>query len=243
MTGHKPVRRNTIAHASLSGVGCLPRPLLLITPTLSEYTAVRTAVTDWLADGKLQLAMCGMGPACAAALCQQLERSGWLGNMALIGWAGGLCPNLAAGDSVLADAAMNIHGQRVPLAPPNLPGTKVGALLTTPAPLLTQQAKKAVQKSNALAVEMEAYPLAVWAAAHNLPFVHARVILDAANEALPDLGDALDAFGRVRPGRLAQRLLAQPPMTLDLLRLAHRAKKLEPNLQALARAVAALWQQ
>ena len=91
-------------------------------------------MTDWSADGKLQLAICDMGLACAAALCQQLERSGWLENMALIGWAGGLCPNLATGDSVLADAAMNIHGQRVSLVPPNLPGTKVGALLSAPAP-------------------------------------------------------------------------------------------------------------
>jgi len=91
MTGHKSVRRNTIAHASLSGVGCLPRSLSLITPTLSEYAAVRTAVTDWSADGKLQLAICGMVLACTAALCQQLERSGWLGNMALIDWGGDLC--------------------------------------------------------------------------------------------------------------------------------------------------------
>ncbi len=217
------------------------QPFLLIAPTLPEYSAIRAAVAERLVNDA-QVVLCGMGPARATALCQQLEKSGWVGSMALIGWAGGLRPNLAAGDSVLADAAINIHGQRLSLAPPNLPG-QVGALLSVAAPLLTQQAKKAVQESNALAVEMEAFPLAAWAAAHKLPFVHARVILDAAHESLPDLGDALDAFGRVRPGRLIQRLAAQPRVALDLLRLTQRVKKLEPKLKALARAVAALWQQ
>ncbi len=51
----------------------------------------------------------------------------------------------------------------------------------------TPQAKRDAQRSGALAVEMEAYPLAAWAAAHRLLFIHARVILDAVDESLPDL--------------------------------------------------------
>jgi len=215
--------------------------LLLITPTFSEYAAARAALADMLAEGELELQVCGMGQACAAALCRWLaERACDLRGLALIGWAGGLHPDLTAGDIVLADAALNTEGQRAPCSVVNLPGARVGALLSVSAPLLTPQAKQAASSSDALAVEMEAYPLAVWAEAHNLPFVHVRVVLDPVNEALPDLGDALDACGRVRPGRLALRLLTHPRLALNLLRLARRMRELDPVLGALARAVSTL---
>jgi nucleoside phosphorylase len=213
---------------------------LLIAPTPSEYAAVRVAVSDRLVGGSLRVVQCGMGPERVTALCRQLECSGWTGSLALVGWAGGLCPDLVAGDLVLAGAAVDAHGHRVPLAPASLPGARVGAMLCVSAPLLTLQAKRAVQGSGALAVEMEAYPLASWAAARGLPFVHARVILDTAHESLPHLGDALDPSGRVRPLRLARRLLTRPRMALSLLQLAHRARELDPRLKELARAVAAL---
>jgi len=213
--------------------------LLFITPTYAEYAAVRAAVADRLAGGTLWLALCGIGPARALALSRRLERSGWTGTLALLGWAGGLSPHLAAGDLVVADAALDGGGQRVPLLPPDLPGATVGPLLSAPALLLTAQAKRDARSSGALAVEMEAYPLAAWAAARNLPFVHARIILDTASDALPDLGDALDVLGRVRPARLIRRLLGRPRTALSLLALARRVRELEPALQALARALAA----
>jgi nucleoside phosphorylase len=215
--------------------------LLLITPTFSEYTPARAAVADVLTGSELELKVCGMGQASAMALCQRLAgRTGELRGLALIGWAGGLQRDLAAGDIVLADAALDAEGQRAPCSMANLPGARVGALLSVSAPLLTPQAKQAAASSGALAVEMEAYPLAAWAWAHDLPFIHARVILDPVSEALPDLGDALDAFGRVRPGRLASRLLTQPQLILDLLRLARRMRELGPVLSALARTISTL---
>ena len=216
------------------------KPLLLITPTHSEYTAVRAALADRLVEGRLELVKCGMGMAAAAALCQRLERSGWTGSMVLLGWAGGLSPDLAAGDCVVADAAVDSDGRRVSLATPELPGATVGPLLCVDTPLLTPQAKHDAWLSGALAVEMEAYPLAVWAAARPAPFIHARVILDTVDEALPDLGDALDAQGRVRPVRLAARLVARPRTALSLLWLARRVRALDQALGALARAVVAL---
>lgn len=216
--------------------------ILLITPTFSEYTPARAAVADLLKEGELELQVCGMGQASATALCQRLAgRAGELRGLALIGWAGGLCSELTAGDRVLAEAALDVQGRRAPCTVIDLPGARVGALLTVPAPLLTRQAKSAAWGSGALAVEMEAFPLAVWAKAHDLPFVHARVILDPVHETLPDLGDALDTFGRVRPGRLVRRLLAQPRLLLDLLHLARRWQTLNPILGQLARAVAQAW--
>jgi hypothetical protein len=88
---------------------------------------------------------------------------------------------------------------------------------------------------------MEAYPLAAWARAHNLPFVHARVILDAADEALPDLGDALDPLGRPHPGRLARRTLLHPGLAIAALRLVGRVRRLGPALGEVARAVVQSW--
>lgn len=220
------------------------KSLLLVTPTFPEYTLVRAAVGDLLANDGLEVHVCGMGQVSATALCQRLEaRTHSLRGLALIGWAGGLCPNLAAGDIVLADAALDVQGERVPCTVIELPGAEVGTLLTVPAPLLTPQAKSATWNCGALAVEMEAYPLAVWARAHNLPFVHARVILDPVSEALPDLGDALDLFGRVRRGRLARRLLARPWLAVALLRLACRIQTLGPVLSQVARTVAQAWQE
>ena len=213
------------------------QPLLLLTPTLSEYAPVRAAVADKLANGELQLAAFGIGQTCAKTLCQQLERTAGFGRIALIGWAGGLCPDLTAGNVVVANTALNVQGQSAPCVPVSLPDARVGALLSVSVPLLTPQAKRAAQSCSALAVEMEAYPLAAWANAHRLPFVHARVILDTVDEALPDLGDALDALGRVRPRRLATELLLRPWLAFGLLRFFRRMKKLDPILRALARAI------
>ena len=217
------------------------QPLLLLAPTLSEYAPVRAALADRLANGELQLAAFGIGQSCATTLCERLESTGWSGRMALIGWAGGLCSDLTAGDVVLANAALNVQGQSTPCMAVSLPGARVGALLSVPAPLLTPQAKRTAQSCGALAVEMEAYPLAAWAWAHDLSFIHARVILDTVGETWPDLGDALDVLGRVRPGRLATRLLARPRLALDLLRFARRMKGLDPILGALALAISDLW--
>jgi nucleoside phosphorylase len=217
--------------------------MLLITPTHSEYTAVRAALDDRLAQGRLGLTQCGMGMAAAAALCRRLERSGWTGAMALLGWAGGLSPDLAAGDCVVANAALDTQGHCVPLPAPDVPGATVGSMLCVPAPLATPQAKRYALRSGgtgAVAVEMEAYPLAVWAAARAVPFIHARVILDTVDEALPDLGDALDAQGRVRPLRLIARLVARPRTVVSLLWLARRVRELDQALGTLARAVVAL---
>ena len=86
-------------------------PFLLLAPTLSESAPIRAAVADGLARGELELSVCGIGQMCATSLCERLDRTGWLGCIALIGWAGGLRLDLAAGDVVLADAALNVLGQ------------------------------------------------------------------------------------------------------------------------------------
>jgi hypothetical protein len=218
----------------------LVKPLLLVAPTRSEYSAVRAAVADLLASGRVQLEMCGMGPKCAAAFCHRLEEGvSAVRGLALVGWAGGLSPDLVAGDTVLANATLGVGGECAPCTLVPLPQARVGSLLSTPGVLLTAADKADAHRKSggALAVEMEAYPLATWARKWDIPFIHARVILDPAGQTLPSLADILGPTGELRPGRLAQRVLAQPGQFLTLLHFVRRSQALAPVLGSLARAV------
>ncbi len=189
--------------------------------------------------GDVQLELCGMGMASASALCRRLDQGPAPGCLALAGWAGGLAPELRAGAILVADAALDERGERIPCTPIHLPGATVGALVTVARPLFTLAEKQAALASlaslacGALAAEMEAYPLADWAARHRLPFIHARIILDAADEALPGLGEALDPLGGVRPWPFIQALLRRPALAWDLARLGWRIAALNASLAGL----------
>lgn len=214
--------------------------MLLITPTQAEYDAVKAPLRDLLAAGSLELVMCGMGPEAAAAFCRQLEARARLPKaLVLVGVAGGLDPALAAGDVILASAALDEDGQRAPCAIIPLPGATTGPVLTVSRALRTTAEKAVGRDTGAVAVEMEAYPLAAWAAERRLPFVHARVILDPYDEPFPDMGDALDPFGRVQLGQVLQSLLAQPSLVVPFLRLLRGARAIGPALGRLAQTVVA----
>ena len=212
--------------------------LILVTPTIPEYQAVRLHVADLEAEGVLETLMFGIGPERASALCRRLdERQPPPAGLVLVGVAGGLDPALAAGDVVLASTALDEDGQRAPCTVVPLPGAAVGPVLTVSRALHTPAEKAAARGSGALAVEMEAYPLAAWAAERGLPFFHARVILDPFDETLPDLGNVLDEYGRVRPAGLLRHVFAHPSHAASLVQLLHRTQAVGPTLARLAQAV------
>jgi nucleoside phosphorylase len=214
--------------------------LILVTPTISEYRAVRPFVADLASEGVLETVICGIGAERAAALGRRLDESeGVPAGLALVGVAGGLDPALAAGDVVLASAAWDEEGRRAPCTVIPLPGAPRGPILTVRRALYTPAEKAAQREAGALAVEMEAYPLATWAAERGVPFIHARVILDPFDETLPDLGDVLDEYGRLRPLGILRRLLARPSDTAAVLRLLRRLQVVTPTLGLLAQAVVA----
>jgi hypothetical protein len=62
----------------------------------------------------------------------------------------------------------------------------IGSILTSPRVLVRASEKRAAGATGALAVEMEAGPLARWAGRHGVPFVHLRVVLDPVSSSLPD---------------------------------------------------------
>ncbi|MBN1640381.1 MAG: hypothetical protein JXA09_04025 [Anaerolineae bacterium] len=188
----------------------------LVVPTRREREAVLRALPGavpvaaphgraWRA-GNLLIVEPGMGPQCAAAvlpaLAQALDGAGNAppGALWLLGWCGGLQPDLGVADVVLADATLAADATVAAVTHP--PPAEVvawarraaagqgrrlvvGPVLTSPVVLATAAHKRAAARTGAVAVEMEAGPLAAWAAAHGAPFVHLRVVLDPAPSDLP----------------------------------------------------------
>ncbi|HZD56193.1 MAG TPA: hypothetical protein VE136_05700 [Anaerolineales bacterium] len=202
-----------------------------------EYRAVEAAAGEWLTDGTVRLERCGFGPQQATDYCQQLDDRINFDWLVLTGYAGGLARNLQPGDLVLADTALAFGQPQIPCTALSVPGTVTGPVLTVPRLLTTPQSKGAALPRGALAVEMEGYPLAAWASTRDLPFVHARVILDGVDERVPNLGNSLDAFGRPRIAQLLFQLLRRPPLAPRLITFAWRVNSLKPRLGVCARAV------
>ena len=87
--------------------------------------------------------------------------------VALLGWAGGLRDDLAVGDIVIVDRALAAGRSDVDCLALPLPGTARvhrGPVLTADHVVAAPAAKRAAAACGALAVEMEAHPLATWAA-------------------------------------------------------------------------------
>lgn len=216
--------------------------LLFIMPTQGEYRVVEVAVRRPRLP--VELVMCGVGPGRAAALCAELERERPPQGVALLGWAGGLSDGLAPGDIVLADQALwagrsAVDCMRLPLQ--DLPRVYCGPILTTAQVLATSEAKRSAGQSGALAVEMEGYPLAAWAAGRGIPFVHGRVILDGVDEAVPELDGVLDGYGRVRAGNLLGVLARRPALLREIARFPVRLRRVNRRLAELAVAAGAAW--
>ena len=163
-------------------------------PTAGEYRVVEAVVQRRRLP--VELRMCGIGPRRAATLCMEFERGARPRGLALLGWAGGLRDDLAVGDIVIADRALSaghsdVNCLALALQLPGLARVHRGPVLTADHVVAAPVAKRAAATCGALAVEMESYPLAAWAAQCEVPFVHGRVILDTVDETV------LDAAGGV----------------------------------------------
>ncbi|MDE2148591.1 MAG: phosphorylase [Gammaproteobacteria bacterium] len=179
------------------------------------------------------LAVCGVGETAARRAAQQLVAANVI---ALVSWgtAGGLDPQLGAGDIVLPQHVVDAGGavwhiderwhRRLQRALHGCGRVVGGSLLGSTVLLGSRGAKReAFTRTGAAAVDMESAAVATVAAEHGLPFVAVRVIVDAADQALPRaVAVALDAGGRAQPARLCAALARRPQDLLGLLRLAWR---------------------
>ena len=206
-------------------------------------TAGRPETLATLSDGTL-LKLCGIGPSAAAEAALTLVQAG---ATALASWgrAGGLDPELRAGTIFLPSEVLSELGVRFPTshgwrdrlgtaAAFHHPVTS-GTLLTRAAALDAIEAKAAAfEATGAAAVDMESAAVADVAAAHGLPFIAVRVIIDTAGDALPSAVVSASRSGQVRIDRLLLGLLRRPADLVDLLKLASRYRAAMHSLAALA---------
>lgn len=203
--------------------------LLIVAPTALEFAAVQKGLAGRTGREPDRLMMCGVGEQQSSRFCQKLDLAP-PGCLVLIGWGGGLEASLAAGDVVCADVALREGQPRLPCKVVPIPNARTGPILTAPRALITPAEKRAAQASGALAVEMEAYPLAAWANRRGIPFIHARVILDTVDETLPDLGQGLDSSGQIRLAPLLKILARRPGLLPELWQLNQRVRSLNAVL-------------
>lgn len=150
------------------------------------------------------VAVSGMGPHNAMRAAERLLACG-VARLANWGVAGALSPDLVSGDVLIPDRVRYTLGDQGFAtdadANERLAATLVaalhvrrGALWSTSQPVATPSEKQALaERSGALAVDMEAAPIAAVAARAKLPFVAVKAICDPATRELPaDIVHALD---------------------------------------------------
>jgi len=196
-----------------------------------------------LGDGTL-LAVSGMGGAPAAIAARRLAGAGVMGLMSF-GLAGGLDPDLPAGCLVLPGEVISGDGvrfvtndawrERIRSAVGPRTPVAAGKLLSSKTVIdLVADKAAAFRDTGAGAVDMESLAIAEVAAAHGLPFVVLRVIVDTAADVLPRTVLAVSREGRVDVRRLIGGLAAAPQDLIALLRLLRRYRAAIRSLAAAA---------
>jgi hopanoid-associated phosphorylase len=185
----------------------------------------------------------GGDPARAALLLA--EQTGEVAGVLSFGIAGGLDPELAPGDLVVATRVRGPGGAwradmgwaaALARATGARLGTVAGARHVVADPAAKRQLHAAT--GGALSVDLESEAAAAFAAARGVPFAALRAVADPADEAVPQsAADGLTPDGRPAAARVALSLLRRPKELPAVLQVAKRAKV---ALGALERAAKAL---
>jgi adenosylhomocysteine nucleosidase len=143
------------------------------------------------------------------------------------GVAGGLAPDLRPGDWIVASEVIDAQTSRPTHTVwsrnllETIPEVRYGPVLGVPAPVADPVAKQDLHaRTGAIAVDMESHIVAEFAAAHDMSFAVARVIVDPAHRRVPDA-----ALIGLRPGganlsAILREVLAKPAQVFPLLRIA-----------------------
>jgi hopanoid-associated phosphorylase len=134
--------------------------------------------------------ICSQGPQLAAAIKSAIEGGG--SGTISFGVAGGLAPGLVEGHWIVA-AAVRTEQELFPTDRAwtrslleRLPGAVHADIFGADAPVTYPSEKRLLHaQTGAAAVDMESHIAARVAAAHRVPFVACRVIIDAADKSLP----------------------------------------------------------
>jgi nucleoside phosphorylase len=196
--------------------------------------------------GGARVVASGTGEVRAAAAAEALVADGCTALLSF-GTAGALCPSAYPGMLLLPE---EIHAHRgvsrfvdrvwrarvlARLAPGH--AIHSGALFTAGGPVATGAAKAALAISTgSIAVDMETAAVAAVAAAHGLPHLAVRAVVDGAHETLP--GATLAAItdqGQIRPHRFLLALARSPGDLGPSLRLAFAFRTALGQLRDVAR--------
>lgn len=186
----------------------------------------------------------GVGVQRAAAAVDALGDAARFALLMSTGCAGGLAPELRPGDlalatSVVCDGASDAlptdaAARRSALRAMDAAGLRglEGVVLCSTTALATAAAKRAAAARGAIAVEMEAAPIAARALAAQIPFLSVRAILDGVEHELSGPGTLVDAAtGAVRPLAVAGYLAAHPGAIFELLALQRMQRAARGSLE------------
>jgi len=160
------------------------------------------------------------------------------------GMAGGLVPELRAGDVIVADAIVTPDQERLipnprwrQLISDSLIGKhKVisGTLAGVDQAVLTPAAKSQLHHSTGcLAVDMESHEVASVAQQANVPFLAVRAVSDPADQAIPAwMASLIGENGQLQYGKVISGLISHPG---DITRLPRLSRDSRAALEALRR--------
>ncbi len=194
----------------------------------------------------LKLEICGMGSSAATRAARRLLAQG-AGLLVSFGTAGALGQGVA-GDIMVPDHVVDSSGNRcdaelavVDFICRYLTGSAVvhrGMLLSVEQPLTDPAAKQTMHAgTGAEAVDLESAAIAK-VAAGRVPFVAMRVIIDAADRAIPNVAVASVEGSAHRPGRILPALLKSPDQIPALISLGLAARRAGRSLRLCAAALA-----
>jgi adenosylhomocysteine nucleosidase len=195
---------------------------------------------------RIAVLVAGMGPLLVAEAADWAIARSRPAAIVSTGCAGGLDPELRAGDVVVAETIRIANGrgaavaeewaQRLRRAAERAGlDARSGPIFSSPAILDTVAAKRAARSASAaIAVEMEAAAIAAAAHRADVPFAAARAILDGAETEVVFARDLVAPDGRVRPAAVARAILRGRRRTIgELVRLAVAQRACARSLRAL----------
>lgn len=196
--------------------------------------------------GGTAVLLAGVGAGRAAKAARSLVRDD---ATALASWgvAGALDPGIRSGTVVVPTLVADGDGVEYPVEAAwrtriehrlgsDLP--VVGGRLAQASRVLATPGEKALAReaTRAAAVDLESASIAAVAREANLPFVAIRAIADEAGEPLPEsVTHAYDASGRIRPLRLATRLMRGSSDFGDIVRAVRAFRAAETALSEVGR--------
>jgi adenosylhomocysteine nucleosidase len=199
-----------------------------------------------LRDGRL-VAVSGIGCAAAELAARRLIDAGATALMSF-GLAGGLDPRLRAGSIILPIEVISRDGvrfvtstgwrERLSAALSTQQRQVTAGALLCSATAIDAVADKtaAFRDTGAVAVDMESSGVAAAAAAHDLPFIAVRVVIDTAADAVPRAVVAASRAGQLKIWRLIGGLAQAPSELAGMIRLAWRYRAAMRSLRLVARA-------